>query len=57
LAEEIFFFQYHMRLPMEQSMRLPIHLRRFMIERFIKQKEDERKAAEAEQRKARNRKR
>jgi len=46
-----------MRLPMEQSMRLPIHLRRFMIERFIKQKEDERKAAEAEQRKARNRKR
>ena len=39
---------------MEQSMRLPINLRRFMVERFIKQKEDERKAAEAEQRKARN---
>ena len=37
---------------MENTMRLPITLRRFMIDRFIKQKEDENKAAEAQQRRA-----
>ncbi len=38
-------------------MRLPIILRRWMIERFIQQKEEENKAVEAQQRKAKNRKR
>jgi hypothetical protein len=46
-----------MKLPMEESMRLPIILRRWMIERFIQQKEEENKAVEAQQRKAKNRKR
>lgn len=52
LAEEIFFFQYHMRLPMASSMTLPINLRRWMIERFVKQKEKENEAMEAARRKA-----
>jgi hypothetical protein len=55
LAEEIFFFQYHLRLDMSGSMSLPINLRKWMIERFIEQKESENKAMEAQQRKARAR--
>lgn len=55
LAEEIFFFQYHLRLDMSGSMSLPINLRKWMIERFIEQKESENKAMEAEQRKAKAR--
>lgn len=52
LAEEIFFFQYHMHLPMSGSMSLPINLRKWMIERFIDQKEKENQAMEAARRKA-----
>jgi hypothetical protein len=55
LAEEIFFFQYHMHLDMSGSMSLPINLRKWMIERFIQQKESENKAAEAQARKSRSR--
>jgi hypothetical protein len=52
LAEEIFFFQYHMHLPMAASMTLPINLRKWMIERYIEQKEKEHEAMEAQRRKA-----
>jgi hypothetical protein len=52
LAEEVFFFQYHMRLPMSGSMSLPINMRKWMIERFIEQKEKENQAMEASRRKS-----
>lgn len=52
LYEEIFFFQYHMHLPMSGSMSLPIPLRRWLIERFIEQKEKENQAMEAARRKS-----
>jgi hypothetical protein len=51
LAEEIFFFQYQMKLPMAGSMSLPINLRRWMIERWNQQKEKEEQAMEASRRK------
>lgn len=51
LAEEIFFFQYHMRLDMERTMRLPLLMRRWLIDRFIEQKESENSAMEASRRK------
>lgn len=51
LAEEIFFFQYHLRLPMEKTMKMPINLRKWMMHRYIKQREDEEKAMEAARRK------
>jgi hypothetical protein len=37
-------------------MSLPINMRRWLIERFIQQKESENQAMEAQQRKARSRK-
>jgi hypothetical protein len=52
LAEEIFFYQYHLELPMSGSMTLPINLRKWMIERYIQQKEKENEAMEAARRKA-----
>jgi hypothetical protein len=44
-----------MHLDMSGSMSLPINLRKWMIERFIQQKERENKAMDAQQRKARKR--
>jgi hypothetical protein len=44
-----------MHLDMSGSMSLPINLRKWMIERFIQQKESENKAMDAQQRKARKR--
>ncbi len=41
-----------MHLPMASSMTLPINLRKWMIERFIDQKEKENEAMEAQRRKA-----
>lgn len=52
LAEEIFFFQYHLHLDMLGSMRLPINMRKWMIERFVEQKEKENEAMEATRRKS-----
>jgi len=46
-----------MGLEMSGSMRLPIRMRRWLIDRFIQQKENENKAMEAEQRKAKSRSR
>jgi hypothetical protein len=40
---------------MSGSMSLPINIRKWMIERFIQQKESENKAMDAQQRKARKR--
>lgn len=57
LAEEIFFFQYQLKLPMSGSMSLPINLRKWMIERFIEQKEAENKAMEASRRKSQSKSR
>lgn len=51
LAEEIFFFQYFMKLPFDRCMRMPINLRKWMVERYIQQKEKEHEALEAERRK------
>jgi hypothetical protein len=39
--EEIFFFQYHLRMSRRDCMSMPIHERRWMVERFIQQKEKE----------------
>jgi hypothetical protein len=55
LAEEVFFFQYNLKLPMSGSMSLPINLRKWMIERFIEQKENENQAMEASRRKVKSR--
>lgn len=51
LAEEIFFFQYFLKLPYRYCMQLPINLRKWMVERFIDQKEKEQAALEAERKK------
>jgi len=55
LAEEIFFFQYHMHMPRRESMGMPINERKWMIQRFIDQKQKENDAMEAERRKAKSR--
>jgi len=54
LAEEIFFFLYNLNLPMEGSMKLPINLRKWLIQRFVDQKEKENEQMEAERRKAKS---
>ena len=51
LAEEIFFFQYNMRMEPEPCMRMPINLRKWLIERWIQQKERENEAMERANRK------
>ena len=45
-----------MHLDMEKSMKLPLNIRRWMIERFIQQKEEENKAMESSRKKAQSRK-
>lgn len=52
LAEEIFFFQYHMKLPISQAMALPINWRKWMIDRFVEQKTRENEQMESARRKA-----
>jgi len=39
--EELFFFQYHMHMSKQDSMSLPVHERKWMIQRFIEQKQRE----------------
>lgn len=39
--EELFFFQYHMNMSKQDSMSLPVHERKWMIQRFIEQKQRE----------------
>ena len=50
--EEIFFFQYHLHLDMFTVMKYEIPERKWMIDRFIQQKNKENDQMEAERRKA-----
>jgi len=52
LAEEQFFYLYHLHLEPEKTNRIPINLRRWLIERFIIQKEKEEQAIESSRKKA-----
>ena len=56
LMEEVFFFIYHLHMDRDTALRLPINERKWMIERFIQQKQKENEAMEAERRKAKSRK-
>jgi hypothetical protein len=42
--EELFFFQYHMRMSKQDCMSLPVHERKWLIQRFIAQKRKENEA-------------
>lgn len=42
--EEKFFFLYHMHQDFETTMKMPINERKWMIERFIQQKNKEKEA-------------
>jgi hypothetical protein len=53
--EEVFFFVYHLHMGRDDALRLPINERKWMIERFIQQKQKENEAVEAERRKAKSR--
>lgn len=44
--EEIFFFQYHMQMSRESCMSLPVHERKWLIQRFVEQKRKEVEAME-----------
>jgi hypothetical protein len=54
--EELFFFMYHMRQSRANFMSLPINERKWLIDRFIKQKEKENEAMESARRKAKSKK-
>lgn len=54
--EDKFFFVYHLKMDPETAMRMPIGDRRWYIERFIKQKEQENEAMESARRKAKSNK-
>jgi hypothetical protein len=53
--EELFFFMYHMRQSRENFMTLPINERKWLIDRFIQQKEKENEAMESARKKAKAR--
>jgi len=53
--EEIFFFMYHMHIDRKSCMTLPINERKWIIERFIQQKERENEAMEQAKRNAKAR--
>jgi hypothetical protein len=44
--EELFFFQYHMHMSKHDCMDLPVHERKWLIQRFIEQKKKENEAIE-----------
>jgi len=52
LSEEIWFFLYHLHVSEDEFMTIPINRRKWMIDRFIQQKERENQAMEAARRKA-----
>ena len=52
LAEDIFFFQYNYRMSKTECMNLPINLRRWMVQRFIDQKQKEEEAMEKARKKS-----
>jgi hypothetical protein len=49
--EEIFFFQYHMHMSRSECMTLPVYERKWLVHRFIEQKEKEQKAMESAKKK------
>ncbi len=53
--EECFFFMYHLKQSRDNFMSLPINERKWLIERFVKQKEKENEAMESARRKAKTR--
>lgn len=53
--EEMFFFMYHLRQTRASFLSLPINERKWIIERFIKQKDKENEAMESARRKAKSR--
>lgn len=55
LMEEMFFFMYHLRQSRDNFLSLPINERKWMIERFIKQKDKENEAMESARKKAKSR--
>lgn len=44
--EELFFFQYHLHMSKQDCMRIAIHERKWLIQRFIDQKRRENEAIE-----------
>ncbi len=48
--EELFFFQYHLKVDREKVLRMPIHERKWNIDRFIQQKNRENEAMESARR-------
>jgi len=50
--EEVFFFQYHMNLDKFTCMKYNINERRFIIDKFIEQKNSEKEEIDKERRKA-----
>ena len=52
LMEEVFFFLYHLHLDREHTLCMPINERKWVIERFIEQKNKENEAMESARRKA-----
>jgi hypothetical protein len=53
MMEELFFFQYHMRMSKEDAWSLPIHERKWIIQRFVTQKQREHEALERAKKKMR----
>lgn len=49
--EDIFFFQYHLKMDRETCLRIPVNERKWLTQRFINQKNSEHEAFEAERRK------
>lgn len=54
LEEEIFFFMYHMQQERSKILQMPINSRKWIIQRFIQQKEKENDAMEAARRKSKH---
>ena len=44
--DEIFFFQYHMKMNKTESMKLQIMERRYLIDKYVTQKENEQREIE-----------
>lgn len=55
-AEEIFFYMYQLHQPYSEILKMPLILKRWLIERWVNQKEKEHEASEAAARKARSKK-
>lgn len=51
--EELFFFQYHLRMSKRDCWALPVHERKWLIQRFIEQKRKENESIEKARKNAR----